>query len=100
MQNLGTNLHVIPPNAPTASGVRGGHGSASTPTVEDARAIPREAPAVARVSYMVRQMGQVEYEGENWTTNVQGVTPEYLPIANWKIASGRGFAEADQQSSA
>src|SRR5262249_4817148 len=62
--------------------------------------IARDAPAVERVSYMVRQMGQVEYQGQNWTTNVQGVTPEYLPIANWKIASGRALDEADQQSAA
>jgi len=100
IENLGTNLLVILPGATTSSGVRGGHGSASTLTVEDARAIPREAPAVARVSYMVRQMGQVEYEGENWTTNVQGVTPDYLPIANWKIAEGRAFTDADQQGAA
>src|SRR5215470_4407429 len=98
IENLGTNLLVVLPGATTSSGVRGGHGSASTLTVDDARAIPREAPAVERVSYMVRQMGQVEYEGQNWTTNVQGVTPEYLPIANWKIASGREFTDADQQS--
>jgi macrolide transport system ATP-binding/permease protein len=100
IENLGTNLLVILPGATTANGVRGGHGSASSLTVDDAQSIPREAPAVERVSYMVRQMGQVEYEGQNWTTNVQGVTPEYLPIANWTIASGRGFTEADQQSAA
>jgi macrolide transport system ATP-binding/permease protein len=100
IENLGTNLLVVLPGATTSSGVRGGHGSASTLTVDDARAIPREAPAVERVSYIVRQMGQVEYEGQNWTTNVQGVTPEYLPIANWKIASGRELTDADQQSSA
>jgi len=100
IENLGTNLLVVLPGATTSSGVRGGHGSASTLTVDDARAIPRDAPAVERVSYMVRQMGQVEYQGQNWTTNVQGVTPEYLPIANWKIASGRALDEADQQSAA
>ena len=100
IENLGTNLLVILPGATTSSGVRGGHGSASTLTVEDARAIPGAAPAVERVSYMVRQMGQVEYEGQNWTTNVQGVTPEYLGITNWKIAEGRGFEDADQQSAA
>jgi macrolide transport system ATP-binding/permease protein len=100
IENLGTNLLIVLPGATTANGVRGGHGSASTLTVDDARAIPREAPAVERVSYMVRQIGQVEYESQNWTTNVQGVTPEYLPIANWKIAEGRGLADADEQSAA
>ena len=68
IESLGTNLLVVLPGATTSSGVRGGHGSASTLTVEDARAIPGDAPAVERVSYMVRQMGQVQYENQNWTT--------------------------------
>src|SRR5262252_9005556 len=100
MENLGTNLLVVLPGATTSSGVRGGHGSASTLTVDDARAIPREAPAVERVSYMVRQLGQVEYESQNWTTNVQGVTPEYVPITHWSIAEGRALTDADEQTAA
>jgi macrolide transport system ATP-binding/permease protein len=100
IENLGTNLLVVLPGATTSSGVRGGHGSASTLTVDDARAIPREAPAVERVSYMVRQLGQVEYESQNWTTNVQGVTPEYVPITHWTIAEGRALTDADEQTAA
>src|SRR5262249_20254067 len=100
IENLGTNLLVVLPGATTSSGVRGGHGSASTLTVDDARAIPRDAPAVEGVSYMVRQVGQVEYQGPNWTTNVQGVTPEDLANAQRKIASGAALDEADQQSAA
>ena len=100
IESLGTNLLIVLPGATTANGVRAGHGSASTLTVDDARAIPHEAPAVERVSYMVRQLGQVEYESQNWSTNIQGVTPEYLTIANWRIAEGRGLADADEESSA
>src|SRR5499426_399087 len=100
IENLGTNLLVVLPGATTSSGVRGGHGSASTLTVDDGRAIPREAPAVERVSYMVRQLGQVEYESQNWTTNVQGVTPEYVPITHWTIAEGRALTDADEQTAA
>jgi macrolide transport system ATP-binding/permease protein len=100
IENLGTNLLVVLPGATTSSGVRGGHGSASTLTVDDARSIPREAPAVERVSYMVRQLGQVEYESQNWTTNVQGVTPEYVPITHWTIAEGRALTDADEQTAA
>jgi macrolide transport system ATP-binding/permease protein len=100
IENLGTNLLVVLPGATTSSGVRGGHGSASTLTVDDARSIPREAPAVERVSYMVRQLGQVEYESQNWTTNVQGVTPEYVPITHWTIAEGRALGDADEQTAA
>jgi macrolide transport system ATP-binding/permease protein len=98
IEGLGTNLLIVLPGSTTASGVRGGHGSASTLTVDDALAIPHQAPSVGRVSYMVRQMGQVEYASHNWTTNIQGVTPDYLPIANWQIAEGRGLTEPDGES--
>ncbi|HXJ83737.1 MAG TPA: ABC transporter permease, partial [Candidatus Methylomirabilis sp.] len=100
IEGLGTNLLVVLPGATTSNGVRGGHGSASTLTVEDARAIPRDAPAVAKVSYMLRQLGQVEYSGQNWTTNIQGVTPDYLPIANWRISEGRGLEAGDEDGQA
>jgi len=100
IESLGTNLLIVLPGATTANGVRAGHGSASTLTVDDALAIPHEAPSVGRVSYMVRQMGQVEYAGQNWTTNIQGVTADLLPIANWRIAEGRGLTEADEQGAA
>ena len=34
-------------------------------------------------------MGQTQYADQNWTTNIQGVTPNYPPITNWRIAAGR-----------
>ncbi len=49
IESLGTNLLVVQPGATTAGGVRAGLGSASTLTVNDARALKREAPAVADV---------------------------------------------------
>src|SRR5437016_9630679 len=100
IQGLGTNLLVVVPGATTANGVRAGSGSASALTVEDAAAIPRAAPAVERVSYMARQVGQVAYGHQNWSTNIQGVTPAYLTVANWQIEEGRGLTEADEQSAA
>ena len=39
--------------------MRAGFGSASTLTVADVQAIRREASAVASVSYLIRQVGQV-----------------------------------------
>jgi macrolide transport system ATP-binding/permease protein len=57
IERLGTNLFVVVPGAVTTGGMRGGLGSASTITVADAQALRREAPAVASVSYLIRQMG-------------------------------------------
>jgi macrolide transport system ATP-binding/permease protein len=100
IESLGTNLLVVMPGAATASGVRGGFGSASTLTVTDAMAIRREAPAVAQVSYMNRQLGQVQYSNQNWSTQIQGVSPNYPPITNWQIAAGRCLTDEDDAGAA
>jgi len=96
IESLGTNLIVIVPGATTATGVRAGTGSASTLTVDDALALRREDPAVSTVSYLIRQLGQVEYGGQNWSTSIQGVVPGYLDTTGWHIASGRAIDENDE----
>ncbi len=100
IQSLGTNLLVVVPGATTMGGMRGGLGSASTLTAADAGVLRREAPAVGSVSYLIRQSGQVQYGNQNWTTNIQGVSPNYPPITNWQIAGGRGISRADNDNAA
>jgi macrolide transport system ATP-binding/permease protein len=38
----------------------------------------------------------VQYENRNWTTNIQGVSANYPPIANWRMAAGRGITAEDE----
>ena len=47
INRLGTNILMVIPGATTSSGVRSGYGGASTLTVADALAIPKECPSVA-----------------------------------------------------
>jgi macrolide transport system ATP-binding/permease protein len=96
IESLGSNMVVILPGAVTTGGIRAGFGSASTLTVEDARAIRREDPAVLQVGYLIRQQGQVQYGSQNWTTNIQGVSPNYPLITNWHIAAGRDITADDE----
>lgn len=100
LESLGTNMLVVQPGATTAGGIRAGAGSASTLTVTDAETIQRDDPAVERVSYLTRQGGQVEYGNQNWTTNIQGVTPSYLDIVNWRIAAGNSITNSENNSAA
>ncbi|HUI97512.1 MAG TPA: ABC transporter permease [Xanthobacteraceae bacterium] len=100
IESLGTNLLVVVPGATTRSGIRAGFGSASTLTLSDARAIRREAPSVGSVSYLIRQLGQVEYGNQNWSTNIQGVSPNYPPVTNWRIDSGTGISQDDESKAA
>lgn len=97
IESLGTNLLIVLPGATTASGVRGGSGSASTLTKEDAEALRKGASAVADVAVQVRQSAQLQYGNRNWNTSAQGVSPSYLSIRNWGVASGRAMTEEDNR---
>src|SRR6516225_3698763 len=72
IESLGTNLMVVIPGAVTTGGSRAGFGSATTLTVQDAEAIQKEDPDVAAVAYLDRQVAQITYGNQNWSTSVQG----------------------------
>jgi macrolide transport system ATP-binding/permease protein len=98
--SLGTNLLIVLPGATTSNGVRAGFGSTSTLTTADAEAIRTQARAVAAVSYLDRQVSQVVYANENWSTSINGVTPSYLTVRDWPVAYGRGFTEEEERGAA
>jgi macrolide transport system ATP-binding/permease protein len=100
LASLGTNLLIANPASTRSSGVRGGAGSTSSLTVTDAQAILEEDDAVADVAWIARQNAQVIYGDDNWATSVQGVTPSYLSIRNWGVASGRDFTADDEHDGA
>ena len=98
--SLGQNIVSVFPGTSTAGGMRGGWGSASTLTVEDAEAIRLEVPGILGVSPDVRDRQQVLANGLNWNTSVQGSSPEFVTIRNWEIANGENFTDADVRSAA
>jgi macrolide transport system ATP-binding/permease protein len=100
IESLGTNLVVVLPGARTAGGMRGGFGSASTLTTADAHAIRREAASVGDVGYLIRQQGQVQSGNQNWATAIQGVSPNYPPMTNWRIEEGRAITSEDDRGAA
>ena len=100
IESLGTNLLVVLPGATTTGGARAGFGSASTLRERDAQAIRREDPAVARVGYLIRGVGQVQYGNQNWTTSIQGVSAGYPAMTNWQIAEGRAISAQDDAGAA
>jgi putative ABC transport system permease protein len=74
---------------------RGGAGSTTTLTLEDAQTIAREIPTVARVSPMVRGRAQVVAGNQNWNTSIEGGNEDYIVIRNWPLASGDDFTARD-----
>src|SRR3954469_4466257 len=83
--NLGQNIISVFPGNFTAGGVRGGFGTASTLTVEDAAAIRNEIAGVANISPEMRDRQQVLANGLNWSTQIQGEDISYLDIRTWPM---------------
>jgi putative ABC transport system permease protein len=74
---------------------RGGAGSTTTLTLDDAQTIVREVPTIARMSPMVRGRAQVVAGNQNWNTSIEGGNEDYILIRNWPIASGDDFTARD-----
>jgi putative ABC transport system permease protein len=98
--SLGQNIVTVFPGNFTAGGVRGGSGSASTLTVDDALAIRSQIPGALNVSPDMRDRAQVLANGLNWNTTVQGEDINYLDIRIWPVAAGAMFSDADVRSGA
>jgi putative ABC transport system permease protein len=96
--SLGQNIISVFPGSMTSSGMRGGWGSASTLTPEDAQAIAREINGVVAVSPEMRDRSQVLANGLNWNTQIMGEGPDYPSIRSWSIADGAMFSEQDVRS--
>jgi putative ABC transport system permease protein len=95
IRSLGSNLIIILSGSITAGGVRMGSGSQLRITEDDARAIQREVPSVAVAAPMMRGGVQTVFGNSNWSTALQGVTPEYFRAREWDVVSGRLLTTED-----
>jgi putative ABC transport system permease protein len=94
---MGTNLLIVMPGSTTSGGSRGGFGSQPTLTWDDLKAIQTEVSTVRSAAPVLRTTTQVLSEDQNWTTQVQGTTPEYFDVRNWPVSSGVGITAADAE---
>ena len=100
---LGSNLLVVSPGSSTSSsGVRGGFGTASTLTLQDADAIADSTvvPEVKAVAPTTSSSVSLVAGTTNWSTQVQGTTPTWLSVRSRKLQSGRFFTQAEVESRA
>lgn len=99
--SLGSNLLIVTPGANSPSGgVRLAAGSNISLTRQDAKAIAREVEGVKYIAPAVSQQYQIIYGNQNWKTNVQGTTPEYLAIRDFQMAAGTFFSSGDDDARA
>ena len=99
---LGTNLLTISPGSTFAGGVFGGGGTASTLTMDDVRGLASKdnAPDILAVAPIVQTRKSLVSTSSNWSTNVQGSTPDWLVSNARAVQSGRFFTTADVKAHA
>jgi len=92
--SLGSNLIIVRPGA--AIGMP--QGGVARFKMTDANALADRVSNIESVAPVTNRSVSIVYQQKNWTTSVIGTTPEYFPIANREIASGRAFNAGDVRS--
>ncbi|SMD09842.1 ABC transporter permease [Sporomusa malonica] len=96
--SLGSNLIIVTPGAASSSGVRQAAGTSTTLTLKDAQAMAREIPGIGAVAPSVGKQYQLVAGNMNWTSSVQGTTPEYLDVRNLSVESGSFITNEDVET--
>ena len=100
LQSLGDNLIWVEAGARAVNGVRLGARQTKTLTVEDARAILEQIGLIKSMAPNIDGRIQVVYGNQNWGTTYRGVSPEFLEIRKWEVASGAAFTQYDVANAA
>jgi putative ABC transport system permease protein len=98
LSNLGANMITVRPGASTSSGVRGGFGSASTLTLEDANAIASGVSNINGVAPTNNSGMQVIAGSQNMMVQVTGITTNYLDLNSIQIEEGDYITQEEYDS--
>jgi putative ABC transport system permease protein len=95
IKGAGTNLITVNAGNASQGGVRGGSGSSSTLTVEDADAIRKEVPGVQYLAAGINTNAQVVAGNQNWYTRIVGTDVDLPLIRAWPTRVGSFFSPQD-----
>ena len=98
INSLGSNMAIVFPQPENRGGRR--VDDRGRLTERDAAAVQRLVPGVSGMAPQLRSTVQMVIQGRNATTTAVGVTPDYGPVANFEIDSGRFIADADVRTAA
>jgi putative ABC transport system permease protein len=98
--SMGSNLIMVFPGTSMMGGMRSGTGGVRTLNVDDGEAIMRECPYVDTLTPLVRAGAQIVYQDQNWSTNIQGVSPNYLEVRSWDLSEGEFFGDSEVRTAA
>jgi putative ABC transport system permease protein len=100
ISSIGSNIIIVLSGSITSSGVRMGSGGNVTLTEDDAKAMARDCPAIEAAAPTARGGAQVIFGNNNWSTSIQGVTPDYLSIRDIQVQEGNSFTPQDVDAAA
>ena len=103
IDELGTNVLVVSPGSSTDdSGVRGGFGTASTLTIQDAEALARAevAPDIAAVAATATTSSSLVAGENNWTSTLTGTTTSWQDVRSRDLTRGRFWTEEEEADAA
>ncbi|MDX9719247.1 MAG: ABC transporter permease [Myxococcota bacterium] len=90
---MGADLLVLRSGSTRQGGVRGGAGSSLSLSWDDLEAIRTQVPSAQYVAPLLRLNAQVLSEEQNWACSINGTSPEYFDIQEWKLGAGEPFSE-------
>ncbi len=99
MAKMGSNLLMVVSGSTTSGGIRMGAGSKQTLTYSDALDIQKKCPSVLAVAPYLSGTKQVVFGNQNWSTGIQGTTPNVMIVRDWGVEYGRSFSEEDVSNS-
>lgn len=95
ISGMGSNMITIRPSSNVMGGARLDNTSVQALTEPDVAALQKQASYINAVSPSVTARGQVINGPNNWSTSMQGVSPEYLSIRSWPLQDGMAFTNQD-----
>jgi putative ABC transport system permease protein len=98
IKGAGTNMITVTAGNFSTAGVRGGVGTSSTLTVDDAEAIRREIAGAQFVAAGQQTQTQVIAGNQNWFTRIQGTDVDLPLIRAWPTKYGAFFSAQDVSS--
>jgi putative ABC transport system permease protein len=99
LSGMGSNMIIIRPNSNISAGARLDATTVQTLTLDDVKALQKQAPDLSAVTPMANAKGQAIYGNNNWPTTIQGVEPSYLAtIRQWPVQDGVAFTDRDNQT--
>ncbi len=94
ISKMGSNLLILRPGQ--------GWGSWGAPqfNMKDVNAVRDQVPGIASLAPLVQAEEKAVYQENDRNTDIQGTTSNYFAIANWTIATGRIFTDAEVEEAA